>query len=139
MSTTNQDILKKQLIQAMIKTMGIVTTACKLVESDPTKAENLRKKHYSWMKKDPKYAEEITSIEDIAIDFAESKLQKQIENHDTTATIFFLKTKGKRRGYVEKIEHENKNIHSFEGDPFAKIRENNQINEETDDKTKEGA
>ena len=48
-------------------------------------------------------------IENIALDFAESQLHKQISEGNTTATIFLLKTKGKKRGYVERQEivHDN--------------------------------
>ena len=40
------------------------------------------------------------------MDFVESKLHKQIKDDNTTATIFYLKTKGKKRGYVERREVE---------------------------------
>ena len=36
---------------------------------------------------------------------AESQLHKQILKGNTSATIFYLKTKGKNRGYVERHEH----------------------------------
>lgn len=38
------------------------------------------------------------------IDTAESQLYQQIEDGNMTAIIFFLKTRGKSRGYVERQE-----------------------------------
>lgn len=90
--------LKKAMIEALIKSLGVVTTAAKIAKID-------RSTHYEWIKTDPEYKAAVDSIEDIAIDFAESKLHKRIEDGDTTATIFYLKTKGKKRGYVERTEH----------------------------------
>jgi hypothetical protein len=37
-----------------------------------------------------------------ALDFAENKLMENINKNDTTSLIFYLKCKGKHRGYVEK-------------------------------------
>jgi hypothetical protein len=55
--------------------------------------------------------EEDESLKDIMVegrnarlDFVESKLDKKISDGDTTAIIFFLKTQGKERGYVERQE-----------------------------------
>lgn len=90
--------LKKAMIDALIKSLGVVTTAAKIAGID-------RSTHYDWLKTDDDYKAQVDSIEDIAIDFAESKLHSQIEKGDTTATIFFLKTKGKKRGYIEKQEY----------------------------------
>lgn len=39
------------------------------------------------------------------IDYVESQLLKQITAGQPAATIFFLKTKAKHRGYVERQEH----------------------------------
>lgn len=89
--------LKKAMIEALVKSLGVVTTAAKLAGIDRTT-------HYNWLREDEDYKSQVESIEDIAIDFAESKLHSQIEKGDTTATIFYLKTKGKRRGYIEKQE-----------------------------------
>lgn len=86
------------MIDALEKSLGIVTTACRSCGIS-------RNTHYTWMKDDEDYKKAVDSIADIALDFAESKLHGQIKNGDTTATIFFLKTKGKRRGYVERQEY----------------------------------
>jgi hypothetical protein len=63
-----------------------------------------RTSHYRYLKDDAEYAEAVREIDNVALDFAESKLHKQIEKGDTTACIFYLKTKGKGRGYIERNE-----------------------------------
>lgn len=93
-------ILKKSMLEALEKSLGVVTTACKMVGVE-------RRRHYDWLKKDPKYAEQVAELEEVALDFAESQLHNQIKEGNTTATIFYLKTKGKRRGYIERQEVRN--------------------------------
>jgi hypothetical protein len=88
---------KKAMLDALEKSLGVVTSACKTVGSGRTT-------HYLWMDSDPEYKAAVDSIADVAIDFAESQLHKQIKEGNSTATIFFLKTKGKKRGYVERQE-----------------------------------
>lgn len=88
---------KAAMVEALEQTLGVVTTAC-------NSAGIARDTHYRWMKEDKTYAEEVAALEDVALDFAESKLHRQIRDHNTAATIFYLKTKGKKRGYVEKQE-----------------------------------
>ncbi len=102
MDTSNNERIstktqKKAMLQALEATLGVVTAAC--IECGIE-----RKTHYRWMKSDPKYAAAVDDIQNIAIDFAESKLHQQIRSNNTTATIFFLKTKGKNRGYIERTE-----------------------------------
>ena len=91
--------IKKQLIEALTKSLGVVTTACKSVGISRTT-------FYEYYKED-EFKAEVDSIENIALDFAESQLHKQIQEGNTTATIFYLKTKGKKRGYIEKSEIEH--------------------------------
>jgi hypothetical protein len=96
---TKSDILKKATLEALEKSLGVVTDACK-------KAGISRQSHYRWMQEDELYKEAVESISEMAIDFAESSLYKQIKEGNTPATIFYLKTKGKNRGYIERKEHE---------------------------------
>jgi uncharacterized membrane protein YebE (DUF533 family) len=90
---------KKAVIKALEKSLGIVSQACKLAGIGRTQ-------YYNWLKEDPDFAKEVSDIDNITLDFAESQLHKQINDGNTTATIFFLKTKGKKRGYIEKNEIE---------------------------------
>mgnify|MGYP003945977993 CR=1 FL=1 len=97
---TNTNILKKAMIEALEKSLGVVTTAAKAVGID-------RSTHYDWYNNDPEYRAAVDSISDIALDFAESQLHKQIQGGEVSSTIFYLKTKGKKRGYVERTEVEH--------------------------------
>lgn len=90
---------KKDLLEALERSLGIVSTACEKVGVD-------RRTHYRWLKDDPEYREAVRSIEERTIDFAESHLHALIKDKNPAATIFFLKTKGKNRGYVERQEIE---------------------------------
>jgi hypothetical protein len=103
---------KKAMIQALEKSLGVVTTAARQVGIERTT-------HYVWMKEDEEYKEAVQSIEDIALDFVETKLHTLIQNEDTAATIFYLKTKGKKRGYIERQE-----LTGTEGAPIIHIAGN---------------
>tara|TARA_Y100001972_G_scaffold88971_1_gene108864 strand:+ start:65 stop:508 length:444 start_codon:yes stop_codon:yes gene_type:complete len=93
---------KKAILTALEKSLGVVTTACRQVGINRTT-------YYKYLKEDQEFAKQVKDIENIALDFAESQLHKQISEGNTTATIFLLKTKGKSRGYVERSEivHDN--------------------------------
>jgi ACT domain-containing protein len=90
-------IKKKAIIAALEQTRGVVTTAC-------TKADIPRSTFYKWYNEDAEFKKEVDEIQNITLDFAESQLFKQIKENNTTATIFYLKTKGKNRGYIERQE-----------------------------------
>ena len=90
---------KKALLEALTKSLGIVTTACK-------QADVGRTTYYQWLREDPDFKRAVNDVKEIALDFAESQLHKQIQEGNTTATIFYMKTQGKTRGYVERQEIE---------------------------------
>lgn len=88
---------KEQLIEALEKTLGIVTQACKICKIE-------RSTHYAWLKEDPEYKKKVDGLSGVALDFAESSLMKQIRSGAPNSTIFYLKCKGKKRGYIERQE-----------------------------------
>ena len=96
---TKTDINKKAMISALEASLGIATTACRQVGIS-------RETHYRWMQDDPSYKQAVEDIANITLDFAESQLHKQIKDGNPTSTIFYLKTKGKSRGYIERQEVE---------------------------------
>jgi hypothetical protein len=95
--TTKSDILKKQLVLAMEKSLGVITTACKSVGI-------ARSTFYEWYNSDINFKNEIDDIKEVATDYVVSKLFEQIKNNNHVSTIFYLKTKGKDRGFVERQE-----------------------------------
>jgi len=90
---------KNALIDALRKNMGIVSKACSVVGIGRTT-------FYRYMNEDPEFKKEVESIGEECIDFAESKLLENIDNNDTTSIIFYLKTKGRKRGYIDKQQIE---------------------------------
>lgn len=91
----SRHLKKETILKALEASLGVVTTACK-------KTGIPRSTFYKWLKEDEKFAEQVRDIENISLDFAESKLFEQMADNNTTATIFYLKTKGRKRGYWEK-------------------------------------
>lgn len=59
---------------------------------------------YRWREADPELERMLHEAVEGVIDFTESQLLKAIKAGDVKAIIFFLKTKGKHRGYVETAE-----------------------------------
>ena len=112
---------KKNVLEALEKSFGIVTTACKTVGIGRTQ-------FYQWLKDDQVFKEKVNDIQNVTLDMAESQLHKQILGGNTSATIFYLKTKGKKRGYVERQE-----ITGFEGTKLFDveiIKSNNETNDQ---------
>lgn len=94
---------KKQRQELFLKhfreSHGIVSYACQ-------KSGITRSCYYKWRELDQKFKEKAEEVEEETIDVVESKLLTAINNDDLTAIIFYLKTKGKKRGYVEKTEQD---------------------------------
>lgn len=107
---------KKALLEALETYHGIISDACRKVGVS-------RQTYYDWLKSDPEFKVSAEEIGEEAIDFVESKLFEKINGvtvkvngtkdeddityqqpPSDTAIIFYLKTKAKKRGYVERSE-----------------------------------
>ena len=88
---------KQKLIEALEVSLGIVTEACE-------KTGLSRTQHYKWYKEDEDYRKKVQEIDGMFIDFAGTHLKEQIEKGSTPATIFYLKTRGKTRGYGDSLD-----------------------------------
>lgn len=92
--SNKSDTLKKEVLERLEDSLGIVTMACKNVGIS-------RKTFYEWKKNDEEFAKAVKDIQEVTLDFVESQLHKQIKDGNVSAAIFYLKTKGKERGYIE--------------------------------------
>ena len=91
------DIKKKAFLDAYSKSFGNITQSCQAIGVN-------RKSYYRWLDKDPEFAQAIKEAEpdEAFLDFCESKLMQHINNDEVAPLLFALKTKGKKRGYVER-------------------------------------
>ena len=105
------------MIDALEPAMGVITAACR-------GAGISRETHYKWMKNDTAYAKTVKDMPDICLDYAESKLFKGMKDGNMTAIIFYLKTKGRKRGYIERQELETTNLHKIQGRAIFYIPDN---------------
>lgn len=86
---------KKRLLEALEKSLGVVTTACRSVNIGRTT-------FYTYYNEDKTFKKAVDDISNIALDFAESQLHQLMQDGNPSSVIFYLKTKGKNRGYYEK-------------------------------------
>ena len=99
MNAQFKDISKEAFIIAYKENFGNITIACEAAGVG-------RGMYKSWCDKDTEFRTRLAEIEpeEIMLDFGEHKLMERISKGDTLATMFLLKTKGKRRGYIERQE-----------------------------------
>jgi hypothetical protein len=93
---------KKAMVEALQASLGIVTTALNVCTEKGVAVS--RTQFYQWMKDDPAFVEQVNQVKEMQLDFAESQLLKKVKLGDATCTIFYLKTQGKGRGYIERSE-----------------------------------
>ena len=105
---------KYKFLEVFEKYLGNISQSCKVIGID-------RKTYYNWINKDNNFKNKVNEILEAQIDLVESKLIEKIQNNDLGAIIFYLKTKGKNRGYSEKYELEKKDVKEFSNKEQIKI------------------
>lgn len=95
MAYTDKD--RDKFLELLTKQAGNVAGACRAMSIN-------RRTYYNWMDKDDKFKSIVQDITESLIDNAESKLHKLINEGSVPAILFYLKTRAKSRGYIERSE-----------------------------------
>lgn len=78
-------------LEILTKTLGVVSQAC-------DKADITREVYDGWLT-NLEFKKRVEQINDLSVDFVENQLLRKIKEGDLQAIQFYLKTKGKKRGY----------------------------------------
>jgi len=82
---------------ALVLLAALLMAACK-------RAEVPRRTFYNWYENDAEFRAAVDEIAETQTDYVEGQLLQLIKAGDTTATIFYLRTRGKSRGWTDKTE-----------------------------------
>lgn len=93
------DNKKEKLLEALERSLGLVTPACKDVGIS-------RNQYYIYYNTDPVFKKAVDDINEITLDFAENQLFKKIKEGSERSILFYMKYKGRNRGYNERLEIE---------------------------------
>jgi hypothetical protein len=92
-----RDTTKKKLMIALTEFMGNISMSCKSLDIS-------RNEYYKFYDRDEDFRIHAEQCRERRIDFAESKLDRLIDQENPTAILFLLKTIGAKRGYTERQE-----------------------------------
>jgi hypothetical protein len=90
---------KVKMLEALFETLGNVKAASEKVGIS-------RGIHYHWLSEDQEYLAAYEKGRDTQLDFVEAKAMERIDQGSDQMIIFFLRTRGRSRGY--KIKEEEK-------------------------------
>lgn len=97
---------QKTLLVALHESACNIALAC-------SKSNISRSTYYYWLKTSPAFKSRVEEEREALIDLAESKLLMNINEGKEASIFFFLKTQGKKRGYIETVEQDLK-VNPFE-------------------------
>lgn len=87
---------KDLLLDALERSLGIITTACKHVNVS-------RQQFYNYYKDDEVFRAKVEEINEMTLDFVESQLYRKIKEGSERSIHFYMKHKGKKRGYTDSL------------------------------------
>jgi len=87
---------KKRFLDILYKHKGLVSNACK-------EFNMARATYFDWLR-NPDFAQAVEDVHEAVLDWAESVLQEKIADKDGRSVEFFLKAKGKKRGYGDTLD-----------------------------------
>ena len=88
---------KKKLLEALERSLGIVTPACKEIGIS-------RETFYRYYREDEVFKQAVDDINNITLDFVENQLLKQIKEGSERSILFYMKYRGKTRGYNDSLD-----------------------------------
>lgn len=88
---------KQKLLEALERSLGIVTPACKEVGI-------ARNTFYEYYKSDPEFKKAVDDIDELTLDFAENQLLKKIKEGSERSILFYMKYKARKRGYTDSLD-----------------------------------
>ena len=88
-----------EVIEALRNAAGYVTVAAQKLNCDWTTV-------WRYMKRYPEVQRAYENIQEEYLDLSESKLIEAIKNGEAWAICFYLKCKGKKRGYIERARED---------------------------------
>jgi hypothetical protein len=94
MAERNPELNKENLLIALQNNAGLISKACRAVGIS-------NNQYYLYYKNDPDFKEKVDQIKEGVLDLAESKLYELIQEKNPQAIFFFLKYRGKERGYTD--------------------------------------
>lgn len=92
-----RELTAKKIIEALHASHGLLTLAAK-------KAGVGYRTVCRYVEEYPSVAQAVVDSKEAMLDYAEGKLYEQISKNNMTAIIFYMKTQGKARGYIERHE-----------------------------------
>ena len=94
-SKNKRETKKEAFLSILLNNEGNISKSC-------IKSSISRSSVYKWINEDDDFKDRVQQVGEELLDMVESELIQKIKEGHLTAIIFYLKTKGQARGYIEK-------------------------------------